>query len=137
MSGSPRDDDWARDDWPEAPDAWARADREWKEKWTDKAPEADDASGDAPEPPRAGYTPQKASVRAVADGYEEGMREAGPYITIGLQIAASMLLFVGGGWALDDWAGTSPWGLLVGAVLGFLGVMALVIRLSNEANAKR
>ena len=75
-------------------------------------------------------------MRSVADSYETGMREAGPYLTIGLQIALSMLLFVGGGWALDNWAGTSPWGVLVGTVLGFLGVMVLVVRLARTADGK-
>lgn len=122
-----------RDDWPEKPDAWARADREWNEKWSDKAPEA---SGDQAEPPADDYRSEKASMRSVADSYEEGMREAGPYLTVGLQIAASMLVFVGAGWAVDNWAGTTPWGVLIGTVLGFIGVMALVVRLSNDARAK-
>ena len=123
-----------RDAWADPPDRWAEDDRAWKEKWTDKAPES--SGDDDVEPPSAAYRPEKASIKSVADSYEEGMREAGPYLTIGLQIAGSMFLFVGGGWALDEWAGTSPWGILVGTVLGFLGVMALVLRLANDAKTK-
>lgn len=119
------------DDWPEKSDPWARADREWKEKWTDKTPEA---SGDEVDPPSKAYRPEKTSVRTVADSYETGMREAGPYLTIGLQIATSMLVFVAIGWAVDNWVGTSPWGVLLGTVLGFVGVMALVVRLARDGN---
>ena len=124
------------DNWQDPPDRWAEADREWKERWTDKTPEASGDPEDRVEPPGAGYEPRRASVRSVADSYEDGMREAGPYLTIGLQIALSMLVFVGAGWAADNWLGTSPWGVLVGTALGFAGVIALVIRLSNEASAK-
>ena len=122
------------DDWADPPDRWAEEDRAWKEKWTDKAPEA---SGDELEPPPAGYRPEKASVKSVTGSYEKGMREAGPHLTIGIQIAASMLVFVGIGWALDNWMGTSPWGVLIGTALGFAGVMALIVRLARDADAKR
>ncbi len=133
MSTPPDDrDDWA--DPPEPPDRWAEADREWKERWSDKPPEA--ASGEDVEPPSEDYRPHKTSVRSVADSYEEGMREAGPYLTVGLQIAASMLLFVAAGWALDNWLGTSPWGILGGTALGFAGVMALIVRLAGDGRPR-
>ena len=117
--------------WRDQPDAWDRADREWREKWERR--EEDDPI----EPPPADYRPTKASARSVASSYKEGMTEAGPYLTIGLQIAMSMLFFVGVGWALDEWAGTGPWGILVGTVLGFVGVMAFVVRMAKEANTPR
>ena len=116
----------APEGWADEPDRWDAADREWRERWEGREGEA------PPEPPSADYRPEKASVRSVTSSYERGMREAGPYLTIGLQIAFSMLFFVGVGWALDEWAGTSPWGVLIGTVLGFLGVMGLVIRLAGE-----
>ena len=139
MSRRDRDDDW-----PEEPDPWETSDREWKQKW-DPTPESDDyaapLTADAPEAsgggPGPGYVPRRASAGNVIDSYEAGMREAGPYLTIGLQIALSMLVFVGGGWAVDGWLGTTPWGVIVGAVLGFAGVIGLVIRLASEADAAK
>lgn len=137
MSDSdPRDPDPSRlgpeaeggDAWADEPDAWQEADREWNDKWEGKKDE------EPLDPPSAAYRPEKTSAKALASSYERGMREAGPYLTIGLQIAFSMLFFVGAGWALDNWADTSPWGILIGTVLGFLGVIGLVIKLAGEAN---
>ncbi|MEM1055080.1 MAG: AtpZ/AtpI family protein [Bacteroidota bacterium] len=123
-----------KDAWADAPDAWDEADRRWQRKWERREDSIEYAQV---EPPSAAYRPQKTTAKSVASSYEDGMREAGPYLTIGLQIALSMLFFVGGGWALDEWAGTSPWGILIGTVLGFLGVMGLVIRLAAEADATK
>ncbi|MFN3597124.1 MAG: AtpZ/AtpI family protein [Rubricoccaceae bacterium] len=49
---------------------------------------------------------------------------------LGLQIAATMGAFVGGGIALDRALGTTPWLMLAGTVLAFAGVIALVVRLA-------
>jgi F0F1-type ATP synthase assembly protein I len=53
-----------------------------------------------------------------------------------MQLALTMLFFVGGGHLLDRWLGTAPWFLLVGSVLGIMGVFIsifyLVRRLSRE-----
>lgn len=50
--------------------------------------------------------------------------EAGPYIGLGLQFAAFILLFMFGGWWMDQKWALAPLftilGTLVGAVLGFL-----------------
>ena len=125
-----------RDEWADPPDRWAEDDRAWKEKWTDKAPGADsEASGGNLEPPSSAYRPERASIKSVTDSYEAGMREAGPHLTIGIQIAASMLAFGGAGGAVDNWAGTSPWGVLIGTALGFAGVMTLIVRLARDADS--
>lgn len=134
MSARPPQDEppSGSDGWPDESDAWDASDREWRQKWDPSPPEHDKTV-----PPPPGYRSQKTSIRSVADSYEEGMREAGPYLTIGLQIAFSMLFFVGAGWALDEWAGTSPWGILVGSVLGFTGVIGLVFKLAAQANTPK
>ncbi len=50
--------------------------------------------------------------------------QAGPYISLGLQFAAFILLFLYGGWWLDQKLSLTPLftivGTLAGAVLGFL-----------------
>ena len=130
--GTPPHDDRQRDPWHDDPDAWERADQQWREKW-----EGREAEDDPIEPPPADYQPTKASARTVASSYGSGMREGGQHLTIGLQIAMSMLFFVGAGWAVDEWLGTSPWGILIGTVLGFVGVIAFVVRLAQEANKPR
>ena len=64
------------------------------------------------------------------------MREAGPYLGMGLQIMFSMAFFIGVGYAVDGWLGSSPWGLIAGSVLGMVAVFALLFKLVGELNAK-
>ena len=119
----------------DTPDRWREADKAWEEKWTDDA-EADRAEVDeAPRPPSDAYRPVRPTAGSVSDAYGDGMREAGPYLGLGLQIGGSMALFVGLGYVADRMLGTTPWGVLVGALLGMVGIVALVVRLANEANA--
>ena len=40
------------------------------------------------------------------------------YVSLGLTFAGGILLFMGAGYALDRWAGTLPWLLLVGTLVG-------------------
>ena len=112
------------DDWPEKPDPWAEADREWREKWSDDDEDA------LPE----GYVATESSLENVKDSYEAGMRAAGQHRGFGMQIGVSMVVFTAAGWALDGWLGTTPWLMLGGAVLGFAGVMVLVLRLAMQAD---
>jgi ATP synthase protein I len=131
MNPPPEQDPASRkaDGWHDPPDAWAQADRDWNRAW----PPRDE--GDEVAPLSADYQPRPASARGVARAYGDGMHEAGPYLGLGAQIAASMLFFVGAGYALDHVAGTSPWGVLVGALLGMVAILVLVTRLAREANA--
>ena len=132
------------------PDAWAEADRAYAQKWS--GAEADQADGDLgalsaePDPfsPAPGRAPGAAPPRAarptatsVGDSYLDGMQAAGPYLGLGVQIAASMAVFTGGGYALDLWLGSTPWGLLIGAALGMVGIVALIVRIAREADARK
>jgi F0F1-type ATP synthase assembly protein I len=114
--------------WPEEqPDAFAEADRRWEAKWTDE-PKADEE----PVAELAGPLPPAPNVAAA---YNTGMREAGPHLGLGLQIAGAMALFTGGGYFADRALGTSPWGVVLGAALALVAVVALVVRLAKEADA--
>lgn len=81
----------------------------------------------APEP---GH-PERKPARPPGGAYGQGLREASPYVGLGLQIAATMGVFVGGGIALDRALGTSPWLMLLGTALAFAGVIALIVRLAT------
>ena len=118
------------DDWPEAPDAWKQADKAWETKWSDRQPEDEAADGYAP--PSEAYTPDGPSARTLRDSYADGMRAAGPYLGLGAQIGGSMILFVGVGLLVDRSLGTSPWGVIVGAALGMVGIVALVMRVAKD-----
>ena len=67
--------------------------------------------------------------------YRHGMMEAGRYLTLGMQIAFGMMLFVGIGYVVDRWLESTPWGMILGAVLGMVAVFTLVIRMAREADA--
>ena len=119
------------EDWPDDPDAWADADRAWRAGWEDADEVDPEAGGVAPYvPPR-----EPATARGVGQAYGAGMREAGPYLGLGVQIAASMAVFVGGGLLLDRWLGSEPWGVLGGAALGMLSIVALLVRLVKLMSA--
>ena len=135
------DPDRPDDDWPD--DSWDEADRAYEEKWAGPA-EAPDALSDAltgepdpftPAPVSPGYVPTRATPKSVSDAYVGGMAAAGPYLGLGVQIAASMALFAGLGYAIDRWLGTSPWGILAGAALGMVGIFVLIVRVAREADA--
>ena len=133
------------DPFADEPDAWAEADRAWEAGWSgDEAPpdegalphEGDPLAGRTDAPPPSGYRPRRATVGGTADAYGDGMRAAGPYLGLGLQIGLSMALFVGLGILADSRLETSPWGVIAGAVLGMVAVLALVVRIAREADAK-
>ena len=81
------------------------------------------AADDGDPRPGDGYTPTD---------WRDSFREAGPYLGLGMQIAASMVMFVGGGYLLDQWLGTLPWMTVLGAVVGLVSVIALIVRVSQE-----
>jgi ATP synthase protein I len=87
-------------------------------------------SWQAEEPAREARPPD--ALRA----YSSGMSEAGPYLVIGVQIAGSMGVFIAAGYFADRWLGTSPWLLMLGAVLGMVAFVATLVRTTNELNAR-
>lgn len=125
--GLPNDD--ANSGWPAEPDTWDAADRAYGDKWRNEAPA--EPLGTPPS-----YTPTRATPRVVTDSYRDGMQAAGPYLGLGVQIAASMAVFAGGGYALDRWLGTTPWGILVGATLGMVGIFFLIVRVARVADVE-
>ena len=118
---APSPDNWDRDAWKDD-DAWARDD--WK-------------NADWGEPAAPPMKPRAGSQRGGMASYRHGMTEAGPYLTLGMQIAFGMMLFVGIGYVVDQWLESTPWGMILGAVLGMVAVFTLVIRMAREADAKQ
>jgi F0F1-type ATP synthase assembly protein I len=109
------------DPWGDKPDPWQEADQRW-ERW------GEDEEAPAASLPRRG---PRTDPDNAAEAYARGMVEAGPYLGLGLQIAGAMALFTGGGYLLDRWLGTRPWGMILGAALAFVGIMTLVVRLGR------
>ena len=107
-------DPWDNDPWKR--DAWKEAD------WGEPAKPA-------PEGGRRSAGPGITS-------WSGSMIEAGPYLTLGLQSAFAMAFFVGIGYLVDGWLGSRPWGMIVGAAVGMVGVITLLTRLAKQANAE-
>lgn len=70
----------------------------------------------------------------------DGWREAGPYLTLGVQLAATVLLLLWGGNWLDDKYDTDPIFTLTGAFLGItVGLYNLIQTVNHieKMNEKR
>ncbi|HEX8472478.1 MAG TPA: AtpZ/AtpI family protein [Pyrinomonadaceae bacterium] len=61
-------------------------------------------------------------------------RKSGMAYAAGLAIFFSVLAFLGIGWLLDRWLGTSPWlmvaGIVVGSAVGFYEFIRIVSKLN-------
>ncbi len=122
------------DPWADKPDRFDRADREWATRWADEAPLDEASLDDAQAAPLGpGYENREVTPEVVRDSYGRGMTAAGPHLGFGMQLAAGMLFFVGAGIVADRWLGTTPWGVLIGASLGMVGILWMVVRFARQA----
>ena len=81
-------------------------------------------SDESPEP-----RPEKSNS---AKSFNTSMLEAGPYLSLGIEIAISMVFFVLVGYFADKWLGTSPWLLIVGIVLSLVATGVTLYRAVGE-----
>lgn len=88
-------------------------------------------------------TPGRKGDDAGVSGYSKAMRNAGPLLTSGIQLAASVVLMMFAGRWLDGQLGWSPWLMLAGIFFGlgagmfqFIRTVGAVGRREAEENAK-
>lgn len=62
----------------------------------------------------------------------QGSRDYLRYLSLGVEIAATLALPIGIGFWIDSLWGTSPWFLLGGALCGMLLLLGLMLRLSRS-----
>ncbi len=63
--------------------------------------------------------PQPNNDRTVsANTRSSVMRQLAPYMVLGTQLAAAVLVLGGAGWLIDDHFATDPWGLVIGLCVG-------------------
>jgi F0F1-type ATP synthase assembly protein I len=71
-------------------------------------------------------------------GTQKWSRELGPFLTLGLQLAITVVAFFFLGRWVDQKLGTEPWlmlvGLVIGVVGGFLKFFRVASRLGKEAD---
>ena len=65
------------------------------------------------------------------------MREASPYLGLGMQLALTMAFFSLGGYLIDRSLGTIPWLTIVGGVVGMIAVFVQLLRVSQEMSHKQ
>lgn len=68
--------------------------------------------------------------------WQRGLHEASPYLTIGIQLAGSMLVYIGIGYLLDRWLDTAPTFLIVGSIVGMIAFFILLIRITKQMSAR-
>jgi F0F1-type ATP synthase assembly protein I len=69
-------------------------------------------------------------------GLGQAYRDVGPYLTLGIQLAAAVVFFFLIGWCLDTKMDTSPAFKLIGLILGFAGGMIKFFRSAAEMSKK-
>ena len=52
---------------------------------------------------------------------------------VGIEFIVAVALFAGIGYAIDRWRGTSPWGVLIGAAIGFAVGLRAMIRAAKKS----
>ena len=68
--------------------------------------------------------------------WQHNLGEVTPYLSIGVQLAATMVVYVGIGWLIDRWQDTTLVFLIVGSVVGMVAFFVQLIRVSKELSAK-
>ncbi len=70
------------------------------------------------------------------DSFNKSMKESGPYLNLGIQLALPIVLFFFVGKWIDDSYGTKPWWMVgftfFGFVVGFYNFIKVVIKLNKK-----
>lgn len=86
----------------------------------------------SPEPKSGG--PRRGNERF--PGLGQTYRDVAPYLTLGIQLAATVLVFFLVGWWIDARSDTSPTFKLIGLFLGFVGGMIKFLKSATEMGKK-
>ncbi len=65
--------------------------------------------------------------------FQQSFREAGPYLTLGLELGLTMIIWAVIGYLLDRWLETTPWLTLAGVMVGMASVFVQLIRASKRS----
>lgn len=67
--------------------------------------------------------------------WRESLRDASPYLGLGMQLAFAMAFFTIGGYLLDRWLATLPWLTVLGGILGMVAVFVQLVRVSKQVGS--
>lgn len=68
---------------------------------------------------------------------QDSLRASSAYLGLGAQLAATVLLYAGGGYLLDRWLHTTPWLLVAGVFVGMVAMFYQLLRLNQRLNRTR
>jgi F0F1-type ATP synthase assembly protein I len=63
--------------------------------------------------------------------FRRAVVEAGPYLTFGLELCLTMIVWVILGYFLDRWLDTAPWFAAAGALVGMISVFVRIARIGR------
>lgn len=64
--------------------------------------------------------------------WQSGLRDASPYLSLGMQLGMTMAVFAVGGYLLDRLLGTTPWLILVCSVIGMVCVFVRLFYITSH-----
>lgn len=67
--------------------------------------------------------------------HSRAMKEAGPYLTLGLELGFTMIAWTGIGYLLDLWLGTLPWLTFAGALVGMVSLFIQLARAAKKSGS--
>ena len=82
-------------------------------------------------------TSRKSAAKDRGEAPLSSAAQGGGAAALGMTYGATILLFVGVGWWLDDHFGTSPWLLIAGSLLGATGGFISLVKKVPPAGADR
>ncbi len=65
----------------------------------------------------------------------ETLAQLAPYLSLGWQLALTIVVSLGIGFLVDRWLGTTPLFLIIGALFGLIGVFWQIYQIAQEASA--
>lgn len=80
---------------------------------------------------------KKTEEERFSDQFGRSARALSDYLGMGLQIAVSFAFFVFLGFWADGKLGTSPMLLLLGVMVGFAGMVLVLMKVVRQANRKK
>ncbi len=67
--------------------------------------------------------------------FRDSFREAGPYLTLGLELGFTMIAWSVIGYLLDRWLETTPWLTLAGVLVGMASLFIQLFRAAKRSGS--
>ena len=80
--------------------------------------------------------PKKDPDEGLSDS-AKAMHEAQPYLSVAWRLVGGCVVGIFGGWVVDRFAGTGPWGLIIGSFIGICVGFYAMIKTLGDLEKKR